>query len=68
MASAEQAKATTIQSLSGTSSAQGREAAEYIVDLLYGAREMAEDANLVFLSYLIDLAREEAIHQSKSRV
>lgn len=38
----------------------GAEAAEYIASMLRGLHSLAQSAQLPFLAYLIDIAREEA--------
>ena len=52
----------------GTSPGDGpelthREAAEYIASILEGLRRVAQGAEMPFLAYLIDVAREEANSQ-----
>ena len=45
-----------------------REAAEYIASMLEGLHEVAKSAEMRFLAYLIDLAREEAKPEGESRL
>jgi hypothetical protein len=40
-----------------------REAAEYIASMLEGLHLVAKSAEMLFLAYLIDVAREEANNQ-----
>ena len=44
-----------------------QEAAEYIASMLEGLHEVAKSAEMRFLAYLIDVAREEAISQKGRR-
>jgi len=44
-----------------------REAAEYIASMLEGLHEVAKSAEMRFLAYLIDVAREEAKSQKANR-
>jgi hypothetical protein len=44
-----------------------REAAEYIASMLEGLHSVAQGAEMPFLAYLIDVAREEANSQKANR-
>jgi hypothetical protein len=44
-----------------------REAAEYIASMLEGLHEVAKSAEMRFLAYFIEVAREEAKSQKANR-
>lgn len=44
-----------------------REAAEYVAAMLEGLQQVAKDAEMTFLAYLIDMALEEAKVQRTAR-
>ncbi|MGE0612603.1 MAG: hypothetical protein AB7G34_13455 [Hyphomicrobiales bacterium] len=50
---------------SGTASGRRRESARYIADLALELSNMARKSDLAFLSYLLDLASEEASAQAR---